>query len=49
MRINKTVRNMNQRLERILSFQTFEVGGMALFDEQSIFQLPCQTSTVRQC
>jgi hypothetical protein len=48
MRINKTVSNMIQRLETILSFKTYEVGGMALFDEQPIFEKPCQTSTVRQ-
>ena len=48
MRINKTVSNMTQRLETLLSLKTYEVGGMALFDEQANFESPCQTSTVRQ-
>ena len=48
MRINKTVNNMTRRLESILSLKTYEVGGMALFDEQPIFESPCQTSTIRQ-
>lgn len=39
---------MTERLETILLFKTYEVGRMALFDEQSIFEKPCQTSTVRQ-
>ncbi|CAM4944086.1 unnamed protein product [Rotaria socialis] len=48
MRINKTVSNMTQRLESILTLKTYEVGGMALFDEQPNYESPCQTSTVRQ-
>jgi len=48
MRINKTVSNMTQRLESLLSLKTYEVGGMALFDEQPNYESPCQTSTVRQ-
>jgi hypothetical protein len=42
MRINKTVSNMTQRLETTLSFKTYEVGGMALFDEQPNYESPCQ-------
>ncbi|CAF0886571.1 unnamed protein product [Adineta steineri] len=48
MRINKTVTNITQRLESILTLKTYEVGGMVLFDEQPIYESPCQTSTVRQ-
>ncbi|CAF0957368.1 unnamed protein product [Adineta ricciae] len=48
MRINKTASNMTQRLESILSLKSYEVGGMVLFDEQPIYESPCQSSTVRQ-
>ena len=48
MRINKTVSNMTQRLETVLSLKTYEVGGMTLFDEQPTYESPCQTSNVRQ-
>ena len=48
MRINKTVSNVTQRLETVLGLKLSEVGGMALFDEQPVFESPCQTSTVRQ-
>lgn len=48
MRINKTVSNMTQRLESVLTLKMSEVGGLALFDEQPVFDSPCQTSTVRQ-
>ena len=48
MRINKTVSNMTQRLESVLTLKTYEVGGMVLFDEQPNYESPCQTSTVRQ-
>ena len=48
MRINKTASNVTQRLESILSLKTYEVGGMALFDEQPTYESPCQSSTVRQ-
>ncbi|CAF1581398.1 unnamed protein product, partial [Rotaria sordida] len=48
MRINKTVSNMTQRLESVLTLKTYEVGGMTLFDEQPNFESPCQTSTTQQ-
>ena len=48
MRINKTVSNMTQRLESVLTLKFTEVGGMALFDEQIIYDSPCQSATVRQ-
>jgi hypothetical protein len=48
MRINKTVSNMTQRLESVLTLKTYEVGGMVLFDEQPNYESPCQSSTIRQ-
>ncbi len=48
MRINKTVSNISQRLESILTLKSYEVGGMVLFDEQPNYESPCQTSTIRQ-
>lgn len=48
MRINKTADSNTQRLDTVLPLKTYEVGGIALFDEQPIYQSPCQTSTVQQ-
>ncbi|CAF1308989.1 unnamed protein product, partial [Didymodactylos carnosus] len=49
MKVNKTVSNMTQRLETVLSLKSYDIGGMVLFDDQPVFESPCQTGRQQFC